>query len=162
MPKAIYNKKNIFAVTNELVDKLKRKALTSKNRRFRFCLHHDNRHQTHEMVIVFHKGAYMPPHRHPQGKSESYHVIEGTMTVYFFDNNGRLKQSIKMAKARSGKAFLYRLSSNEWHMPVATSKWLVYHETYSGPFEKDYDVEFPIWAPKEDDRDGIKQFLAAL
>jgi hypothetical protein len=30
-------------------------------------------------------------------------------------------------------------------MPVATSKFCIYHETFSGPFEKKYDVKFPKW-----------------
>ncbi len=149
-------------VTNECVKELKLRASASPRKRFRLCLHHKNEHRTHEMVNVFYKDTFMPPHRHPQGKSESYHIIEGTMTVYFFDNNGKLIRLIEMEKAGGQKAFLYRLSSNEWHMPVATSEWLVYHETYSGPFNKDYDVEFSVWAPREEDKVGVKQFLAAL
>jgi glucose-6-phosphate isomerase len=47
-------------------------------------------------------------------------------------------------------------------MPVPTSEWLVYHETYSGPFNKDYDVEFPAWAPHEDDNEYIKTFMSSL
>ena len=44
-------------------------------------------------------------------------------------------------------------------MPVPTSEWLVYHETFTGPFEKDLDVEFPDWAPKEGDDEKIEDFM---
>ena len=67
-----------------------------------------------------------------------------------------------MEAAGGAKAFLYRLSCSVWHMPVPTSQWLVYHETYSGPFEKDYDVEFPPWAAQEKDEEQVRLFLASL
>ena len=158
---SIYSNEDILEVTPAIVDDLKRRALASPRKRFRLCMHHTNEHPTQEMLIVFHKDTFMPPHRHPQGKSESYHVVEGSMTVYVFDDDGNVVRSIEMGEAGGQKAFLYRLSSNAWHMPVITSEWLVYHETYSGPFEKDYDVEFPPWAPQEDDKEQVKDFLAA-
>ena len=160
MTEVIYNTHDILEVTSEMLDELKRKALASPRKRSRLCLHHSNAHQTQEMLIVFHEDTYMAPHRHPKEKSESYHVVEGTMTVYFFDDEGKVIRSIEMGEAGSGKAFLYRIACTAWHMPVPTSEWLVYHETYSGPFEKDYDVEFPPWAPKEGDKKQVKRFLA--
>jgi len=162
MKEAIYNNQDILVITAKVVDDLKQRALASPRKRFRLCMHHSTAHQTQEMVIVAHKDTFIPPHRHPKGKSESYHVIEGMMTVCFFDDDGRLIRSIEMEKSGGKKPFLYRLSSNEWHMPVPTSEWLVYHETYTGPFEKDYDVEFPSWGPQENDKEQVKRFLAAL
>lgn len=162
MAEAIYNDQDIFAVTPELIADLKRRALASPRQRFRICLHHSNDHRTHEMIIVFRQGTFMPPHRHPEGKSESYHVIEGAMTVYLFNDQGRATRTIKMAQYGGRLPFMYRLSTNAWHMPVATSEWLVYHETYSGPFDKEADVEFPAWVPSEEDRPAVRKFLAGL
>ena len=162
MPNAIYNKKNILEVSSRVIDDLKNKALKSSSKRYRLCMHHSNNDLTHEMLIVFYKASFMPPHRHPKGKSESYHVIEGSMTVYFFNDDGKVIKTIDMEETGSEKPFLYRLSSNTWHMPVATSEWLVYHETYSGPFKKNYDVEFPSWAPKEFEKEKIKSFVTSI
>jgi glucose-6-phosphate isomerase len=159
---AIYNSLDVIEITADVVADLKIRALASLRKRFRLCMHHSTEHQTQEMVIVAHKDTYIPPHRHPVGKSESYHVIEGKMTVYFFDDSGRIIRSVKMGKFGGKTSFLYRLSSNKWHMPVPTSKWVVYHETYSGPFEKENDVEFPSWAPKESDKKKVRKFLASL
>jgi len=161
MPEAIYNTKNILEVSSFDIGDLKKHALKSKSKRYRLCMHHNNDDPTHEMLIVFYKAGFMPPHRHPIGKSESYHVVEGTMTVYFFDDYGNIKNCIDLEETKKGgdKPFLYRLSSNEWHMPVPTSEWLVYHETFTGPFEKDLDVEFPDWAPKEGDDEKIEDFM---
>ena len=161
MSNAIYNKKNILEVSSSIINDLKNKALKSSSKRYRLCMHHSNNDPTHEMLIVFYKAGFMPPHRHPLGKSESYHVVQGSMTVYFFDNNGKVKKCIDLEEShdKNDKPFLYRLSSNEWHMPVPTSEWLVYHETFTGPFDKDYDVEFPDWAPKEENDLEIKFFM---
>ena len=32
-------------------------------------------------------------------------------------------------------------------MPVVKSKECIFHEIYSGPWKKEYDVKFPKWAP---------------
>ena len=162
MPESIYNIKDILEINSNAVDDLKRRAFESTRKRFRLCMHHSNEDQTQEMLIVFHKDTFMPPHRHPKGKSESYHIIEGSMTVFFLNDDGDLIHEIEMEKAGGSKPFLYRLSTNAWHMPFITSEWLVYHETYSGPFTKEYDVEFPLWAPEEEDKPSIKHFMKRL
>jgi glucose-6-phosphate isomerase len=158
----IQNNLDILEVTPEIIDDLKRRALASPRKRSRLCMHRTPAELTHEMLIVFHKDTYMPPHRHPAGKSESYHIVDGSMTVFLFDDAGRVIRSIEMEKTGRGKPFLYRLSASIWHMPVPTSEWVVYHETYSGPFEKNRDVEFPSWAPKEHDREQVNKFLDSL
>lgn len=161
MPESIFNDQDILEVSSAMIDELKRRAAASPRKRFRLCMHSSLEHRTQEMLIVFHRDSFMPPHRHPKGKSESYHIVEGAMTVYFFDNDGELIRSFDMEKAGGDKPFLYRLSSNIWHMPVPASEWVVYHETYTGPFMKERDVEFPAWAPQENDIEGVKLFLAA-
>lgn len=162
MTESIFSHQNILEITNETINDLKRRAQLSPRKRFRLCMHHSTIHETQEMLIVFHKDTFMPPHRHPKGKSESYHLIEGTMTVCFFDDDGQVTRTIEMEQYGGAKTFLYRLSDNEWHTPIATSEWLVYHETYTGPFIKDIDVEFPHWAPQEEDKDMVNKFLAGM
>lgn len=164
MAESIFNDQPILEVSKATIDDLKARALVSPRKRFRLCMHTSLEHKTHEMLIVFHRDSFMPPHRHPKGKSESYHLVEGAMTVYFFDDAGELKRRFDMepAGSKSGKPFLYRLSEPTWHMPVPTSEWAVYHETYTGPFVKDEDVEFPSWAPREDDAAGVKRFFDSL
>lgn len=162
MVEVIHNDLDILEVTPAMVADLKKRALASERKRSRLCMHHCRKDATQEMLIVFHEATYMPPHRHPQGKSESYHIVEGMMKVFFFDDEGVVIRSIEMSAPGSGKAFLYRLSARVWHMPVAMSEWLVYHETYTGPFEKEVDVEFPGWAPAEEDKEGARKFMEEL
>lgn len=162
MMEAIFNDQDILEVTRETIEDLKRRALASPRKRFRLCMHHSTEHLTQEMLIVFHKDTFMPPHRHVKGKSESWHILEGSMTAHIFNDEGKIIRSIEMEKEGSEKAFLCRLESNAWHMQIPTSEWLVFHETRTGPFKRDYDVEFPPWAPQEEDKEKVERFLADI
>ena len=162
MSEAILNQESILEVSPELVVDLKHRAAASPRKRFRLCMHRSVEDLTQEMLIVFLKGTFMPPHRHQPGKSESYHVVEGSMKVYFFDDHGKVTRIIPMEAYGLGKTFLYRLSAVEWHMPLITSDVLVYHEARTGPFVREDDVEFPPWAPDEFDAEGVQRFLKSL
>ena len=107
----------------------------------------------------FYKKSFVPPHIHPDSKSESYHIIEGRMNIYIFRPNGKLFKVIQMGEKNSNKYFFYRMCKGFYHMPLSKSEWCVYHETYSGPFKKSKDVKFPKWAPNEEDHKGVLNFL---
>ena len=64
-----------------------------------------------------------------------------------------------MGEAGTSLNFYYRMSKGYYHMPVATSKFCIYHETYSGPFNKKRDVIFPKWSPDSNDRKKYLNFL---
>lgn len=157
---AIYNKNNLHVLDNQLIDTLKEKALQSDSKRYRFCLHHSNAHLTHEMIIVFHEDTILSPHRHPVGRSESYHIIEGTMNQYFFDDEANVINAIRLGEKENNITFYYRLSSNTWHLPVPTSEYVVYHETITGPFTSESDIQYPSWVNKYNSRKEINKLLA--
>ena len=157
---AIKNKKKKLIFYNkDIVKKLKYFAKKNQRKRSRICFHNNNKNKTNEMIIALMKGSYIPPHIHPDGKSESYHVIEGKMNVYIFSKKGTLVNVIKMGEYKSGLNFYYRMNKGFYHMPVSVSKFCIYHETYSGPFTKKKDVKFPKWAPKESETENIKKFM---
>ena len=90
---AEFNSLDICEVSKDTVSKLKEKAASSPRGRYRLCLHHDTDRLINEMIIVGNKDTYIRPHRHPTGRDESYHVLEGEMIVFFFDDSGQvLKQ----------------------------------------------------------------------
>lgn len=159
MPEAIFATDDILEVTPATVAKLKALAADSPRGQSRLCMHHTIEHPLHEMINVCRRRAYIRPHRHPEGKSESYHVIEGSMTVYFFDDDGRVVRRLRMGEPGSGATFLYRLAASRWHLPVADSPMVVYHETFVGPFRRDADVEYAPWSPAADDRDAVEAFM---
>ncbi len=162
LPEAEFNSEPILAVDLATIERLKQAAARAPRRRYRLCLHASPSAATQEMIIVCPRGSFATPHRHPDGKSESYHVIEGSMTVCFLDDAGDMVQEVALAEAGRGQAMLYRLSASRWHMPVVTSDWLVYHETYSGPFERERDVLVHPAAPDERDAHAVRRFLERL
>lgn len=159
---AEFNTQTVRVVDAGLVNHLKASAALSPRKRYRLCLHYSEAMRTQEMIIACSQDTFMPPHRHPPGKSESYHVIEGEMTIYFFDDSGAVIETVELAEPGRGKPFLIRLSDPIWHMPVPETPWLVYHETYSGPFQKEEDVIAPAWSPAESDRIEVTRFLARV
>ena len=114
------------------------------------------------MIIALSKESFIAPHIHPNKKSESYYVIAGKMKVYVFDGFGKVKKIIKMGNYGSGENFYYRMSRGFYHMPIAITKWCVYHEVYTGPFVKRIDVQYPSWSPKEDNKEEVKRFLKKI
>jgi glucose-6-phosphate isomerase len=159
MRTAHFNEKAILAITPDELAHLKDLALQSPKQRYRLCMHYSTRDSTQEMVIVCLRDTVMPPHRHPVGRTESYHIIEGSMTVCFFDDFGQVFRKLEMGEPMSGKAFLYRASEPVWHAPVPSSDWLIYHETLTGPYEPENVVEFPPWMPAGSDEVRVRDFL---
>lgn len=146
MKNIIQNKKNICYFNFSLINRLKKKAMISKIKRSRILVHLTKKSKVHEMIIALMKNSHVPPHQHPKNKSESYFIIEGTMDLHIYNNKGKKIKSISMGDYKSQKPFYYRMShGGHWHMPVATSKFCIYHEVFSGPFEKKNDVKFPQW-----------------
>ncbi len=159
MKNVLRNKKYLVTYNNKILSKLENLADKSKLLRSRVCIHLNNKSKTHEMIIALKKGSYIQPHIHPNGKSEAYNVIKGKMIVNVFNKSGKKIKIIKMGELRSGLNFYYRMSKGYFHMPVAISKYCVYHEIYSGPFLKDKDVRFPKWAPSYENKIQLKKFF---
>jgi glucose-6-phosphate isomerase len=111
------------------------------------------------MVLVLCGRSYLRPHRHPANKNESYHVLEGELAVYLFDDEGQVTRTIELGAAHTGRPFLYRLCAPLWHMPVPHSPVVVYHEVMTGPFDKDRDVEYASWSPEEGNEKAVEAFL---
>ena len=155
----IQNKKDLVFLSKKIINKIKRKALSNPKKRARICLHKNLRDKTNEMIIALNKKSFVPPHIHPDSKSESYHIIEGQMNVYIFRPNGKLLKVVQMGEKNSKKYFFYRMCKGFYHMPLAKTEWCVYHETYSGPYKKSEDVKFPKWAPREEDIESVLNFL---
>lgn len=153
---AKFIQKQTFSLDSQAIEEVKTRAFETSTQRFRLCLHKNIKQQTHEMLIGFTQNSYMPPHRHPKEKSESYLVLEGNMDVYIFDDNGLPIKRYSLSPQTTGNDFLFRLNGNVWHMPVCTSTVVVYLETYSGPFKKNVDVEFPSWAPLEKNKKSLE------
>ena len=70
----------------ELIDESERRGGSN----VRICLHDGPEALFHDMIILEHKGnKYYRPHMHP-GKGDCMHIIEGSLAVFSFDDEGEL------------------------------------------------------------------------
>jgi cupin fold WbuC family metalloprotein len=145
----LYSPGAITRVDRNAIRRLKEMAAENPRRRIRLCAHPDTADPLHEMLIVHMKDAYVPPHRHP-GKSESFHIIEGSLTVVVFDDAGGVTEVIEMGEPGSGRVFYYRLSEARYHTVIVTSDVVAFHEVTNGPFRRE-DMEFAPWAPDDNE-----------
>ena len=155
-----YPEKSLVIVSREHINLLKSQALKNRRKCCRLCTHPDTNDSVHEMLIAHVKGNYVRPHKHIN-KPESFHVIEGELTVLLFDEDGVVTESIEMGSFASGRAFYYRISDNQYHTLVVKSDIVVFHETTKGPFDRS-DTVFAPWASDEKDYGAIKSYMEKL
>lgn len=156
----LYSEAGILDLTGADIDQLKTAAARNPRKRIRICAHHQPEDRLHEMLIVHERSAYVRPHKH-SGKTESTHVIEGTVDVILFDDEGAITRVMELGDYKSGRIFYYRMAEPVYHMLIVRSDVLVFHETTDGPFNRK-DTLFPDWAPEENDAAAVASFLGGL
>lgn len=157
----VYRADGILAkVTQDDIVFLKKQAAKNERKRVRLCAHQDNTDLLHEMLIIHVQNTYVPPHKHVN-KSESFHIIEGALSVFLFDVEGRVTETIRMGEVASGRVFYYRLSSSIYHSVLPESEFVVFHEVTNGPFDRQ-DMIIAPWAPAEEDHVATELFKKSL
>jgi cupin fold WbuC family metalloprotein len=143
----LYLDEEVVAVDRSDLDELKRLALLNPRQRVRLCTHRSPDDPLHEMFIVHTRDCYVRPHKH-LGKSESMTVLEGIVDVVLFDDDGAIRDVVRMGAPGTGRVFYQRLSDPIYHTLIIRSEFLVFQETTGGPFLRENTV-FPEWAPVE-------------
>ena len=143
----LYPDEEIVFVGSADLEELKRLALQNPRQRVRLCTHRTPNDALHEMFIVHMRDCYVRPHKHV-GKSESMTVLEGSVDMVLFDEDGSIRDVIPMGAPGSGRIFYQRLSDPIYHMLIIRSEFLVFHESTEGPFLRENTV-FPDWAPAD-------------
>ncbi len=149
----------VMLTSGDIAD-LKARALRNPRRRIRLCAHKSVDDPVHEMLIVMAQGCYIRPHRHV-GKGESFHVVEGTLDVVVFDDEGTVAKVLRLGDYASGHGFYYRNDAAVYHTVVIRSPVVVLHETTRGPFNPSDNEQAP-WAPDGQDQSVADAFLAEL
>src|SRR5579871_6304546 len=150
----------IVRVTGTDVERLKLLAPATPRRRVRLCAHRRTDDRLHEMLIVLGRGGYVRPHRHV-GKSESFHLIDGKLTVVVFTDDGLVREALRLGSLGSGRPFYYRLDEAAYHTVLVETELAVVHETTNGPFDR-RETQFAPWSPDEDDPEAGRGYLADL
>jgi cupin fold WbuC family metalloprotein len=151
---------DIVVVNAETLQSLKKMAAAAPLKRSRLCLHRTSNDPIQEMVIAFARDSYVRVHRH-RNKSESFHVLVGSLQVVFFDDEGHEIRRIRLGAPETGLPSLYRLSCDAWHAVLIESEFAIIHETTNGPFVPS-EAEFAYWAPDGSDLNVANDFLTHL
>ena len=139
---------------------LKRQAELSSCGRARICAHRSNDDRLHEMLIAISADSYIHPHKH-LAKVESYHIIEGSVDIVLFEDEGAIVDVVELGETSSGRDFYYRLSDSVFHTLLIRSDYLVVHEVTNGPFVPEEAVLAPF-APPEARRVEARAYLAGV
>ena len=123
------------------------------NATVRVCLHSSSDAEQHDMIIIIRKDSYFRPHKHNHC-GETYHVIEGEMGVFSYDDKGSIYDSAFLQKNN-----LYRVSKGNFHAVLPISDYVIFHESRIGPYLGSKDSIFADWSPEEGDVDEIKVFI---
>ena len=155
---AYFCRRSQIKVDATLVSELKEAAIALGNKNVRLCLHENPDAAFHEMINLEHRGGYYRPHKHT-GKGESYHIIEGRMGAFIFDETGQVVDA-NVLDARQN--FLYRVGVDTFHAVMPLSDVLIYHESKPGPFLREGDSIFPPWAPDGNDPAEVAAYTRTL
>lgn len=151
---------HVVQVGRDSIEVFQKQAVLNARHRARLCTHKEAENRINEMFIALTRNAYIRPHRHVN-KSESFHVIEGTATVVFFNDTGKIEEVFDIGDYRSGKPFYYRNEDARFHTQIVTSQSLVFHEITNGPFNRADTVLAP-WSPEDTDAAGVKSYMEQL
>lgn len=159
-------KKSIAYFCKKMPVKVGRKALSDlkytfnrfKDKNVRLCLHQDPQARSHDMLIIERKGKYYRPHKHLM-KGEAFHIIDGKMAVFVFDDNGKI---IDASLLSCKDNFLYKVGEGMYHMVMPISDFVVYHESKPGPFMGSKDSIYPFWAPDGSNLAEIRDYIKRL
>lgn len=154
---SFFCKREVVSLSRDVMNELK-KIASEENKDIRVSMHQSPDSDLHNMIILQHRGTYVRPHKHLK-KAEAYQLIEGTQTVFIFDNAGKVIDRCDMSHDDN---FLYRFEKNHYHMSIPTSDFVIFHESKIGPFIREGDSIFASWAPTGDDTESVKMFMDNL
>ncbi len=132
-------------VSDALLRELKEKSDIEK-RNVRLCLHRSPNDDYHDMILLERVGTYFPPHRHLT-KTETIHIIEGTLEVSLYDNMGRVTVQQQLTP---GGIIVWRVGAGQWHYNRPVSDYVIFHESKCGPFLGDAENEIYKFTSNED------------
>jgi cupin fold WbuC family metalloprotein len=157
-----FSDNDISCIDAETLLWLKTLAVASPLKRARLCLHKDTQEQVQQMIIALHSDTLFRPHRHPSGKSESIQIIEGKLKTFYFDQSGNVLQTITLSECIGEAAMIYRMSGGQWHLPLNLTEWVVFHEIFTGPYDKTADVEYAHFAPAQENPVELRKYCQQL
>ncbi len=143
-------------IDKQLIDELKQISVLRGECNARVCLHDSPGAPHHDMVALERGNRYYRPHKH-NGKGDTFHMIEGCLGVFTFDDAGQVIDAVSI-----GRGEIYRTDIDSYHAILPLTEFVIHHESKPGPFTGAGDSIFPDWAPDGSDPDETERYLARL
>ena len=148
-----FSQSKIPAVDKRMLDALKDYAL-EENTDVRICLHDSPAASFQNMIILHRQSQYYRPHSHSKN-GEAYHLIEGELGIPFFDETGEIVERVHLSV---NNRIIVRIPIHHIHAMYPLTKFVIFHESKSGPFVPGEDISYPSWAPKTNNEEAIKKY----
>ena len=115
-----------------LLDSLTAAAKASPRLRMNFDLRTSPEDSSQRMLNALEPGTILPIHRHP-GTTEVVVILRGSATQYFYDDEGRLTETVTIA-AGSGTPAM-SVEKGRWHRIESLENGTVIFEAKDGTYE---------------------------
>ncbi|MBL7036864.1 cupin fold metalloprotein, WbuC family [Candidatus Microgenomates bacterium] len=137
----------------EIIDWALEEAGESTRGRFNFMVHTDLEESLQCLVNAVSENSYAQPHKHSGGKDrrETFTVVRGHLWVVTFEENGSIKQKIKLDANDSDAQKTFVIETGEIHTVISDEPFVVLElkQHPKGGYDPKTDKEFAPWAPSE-------------
>lgn len=117
-------------ITKEILDELTEKAKASERLRANLDLRNSPEDVSQRMLNAIEPGTVMPIHRH-LGTSETCVCVRGHFEEYFYDEEGRLVETVDMVPGGS----VLNIEKGQWHSLKSLESGTVLLEVKDGKYE---------------------------
>ena len=119
-------------IDSETLDRLTAQARQSPRLRMNLDLRNGPEDGSQRMLNALEPGTQLPIHRH-RGSSETVVILRGRATQYFYDDAGRMTESVTMAPG--SECVGMSVEKGRWHKLVCHESGTVILEYKDGAYE---------------------------
>jgi len=119
-------------ITQALLDSLTGQAKASPRLRMNYDLRNSDADQSQRMLNAIEPGSPLPIHRHRK-TSETVVCLRGHLREIFYDDNGKVTETIDLAPASDCVAL--NIPAGQWHTVEALESGTVILEMKDGAYE---------------------------
>jgi len=146
-------------ITRQTLAALSDAAQASPRRRSNLNMHAQLDDPVQRMLNSGHPGSYVRPHRHGPDRWESFVLVQGSIAILTFDDDGR---AINRYDLHPNDLPIVELPGGVWHSITFLEPGSVVFELKPGPYRPTSDKDFAAWAPLENapGADALAAWLA--
>lgn len=117
-------------IDNKILDNLTEKAKASERLRANLDLRNSADDQSQRMLNALEPGTVMPIHRH-RGSSETCVCVRGHFEEYFYDENGKLTETVDMVPGGT----ILNIEAGQWHSLKCLETGTILLEAKNGVYQ---------------------------